>query len=64
VRGLITGLAATAAIVAAMVEEVEAVLDVDEDADVGGVFVALLGLPVVFEERRSLRGFFTRLGIP
>lgn len=47
-----------------MVEEVEAVLDVDEDADVGGVFVALLGLPVVFEERRSLRGFFTRLGIP
>ena len=62
--GLITGLATTAAIVAAMVDEVDAVLDVEEDDDVGGVFEALLGLLVVFDERLSLRGFFTRLGIP
>ena len=58
-----TGLAATDAIVAAMAEEA-VLLDVNEDEQVGGVLAALIGLLLVLEERLSLRGFFTRLGIP
>ena len=33
------------------------------EADAGGDIAALLGLPVLFDKRRSLRGFFSRTNI-